>query len=181
MYSTKESTSGINLVNYITQTVYTGVDGENGLYYHDGQGTYTNADQEAGDNSYRFSRADPNNYVCFGDTEETCQSENLYRIIGVFDGKIKLIKNTNLGNNYWSGSEENQSNTWNNSTLNTEVLNNTFLSNISWSNNIANVDWKVGGAQYSQTSTPKQYFASEIETNNTIYNAKIGLMYVTDY
>ena len=73
-------------------------DGENGLYYHDGVGTYTNANQEAGDNSYRYSGANPNNYVCFGSDEETCPAENLYRIIGIFDDdkdsnyQIKLIK-----------------------------------------------------------------------------------------
>ena len=84
------------LAEYITN-LYTS-DGENGLYYHDGVGSYTNADQEAGDNSYRFSGADPNNYVCFGSDEETCPAENLYRIIGIFDEdkdgnyQIKLIK-----------------------------------------------------------------------------------------
>ena len=72
-------------------TTYT-EDGENGLYYHDGVGSYTNADQEAGDNSYRYSGANPNNYVCFGSNEVTCSAENLYRIIGVFDGQVKLIK-----------------------------------------------------------------------------------------
>ena len=83
--------------DYIIKYIYT-EDGENGLYYHDGVGTYTNANQEAGDNSYRFSGADPNNYVCFGSDEETCPAENLYRIIGVFDDdkdsnyQIKLIK-----------------------------------------------------------------------------------------
>ena len=78
-------------------TTYT-EDGENGLYYHDGVGTYTNADQEAGDNSYRYSGANPNNYVCFGSTTTPCPAENLYRIIGIFDDdkdtnyQIKLIK-----------------------------------------------------------------------------------------
>ena len=78
-------------------TIYT-TDGENGLYYHDGVGTYTNADQEAGDNSYRYSGADPNNYVCFGSDADTCPDEYLYRIIGVFDENhdyeynVKLIK-----------------------------------------------------------------------------------------
>src|SRR5699024_7955385 len=73
-------------------------DGENGLYYHDGVGSYTNADQEAGDNSYRYAGANPNNYVCFGSTESPCPEENLYRIIGIFDDdkdtnyQIKLIK-----------------------------------------------------------------------------------------
>ena len=57
-----------------------------GLYHHDA--SLTNG---AGDNSYRFAGADPNNYVCFGSDEATCPTENLYRIIGVIDGKVKLI------------------------------------------------------------------------------------------
>ena len=83
--------------SYIINDVYT-ADGENGLYYHDGVGSYTNADQEAGDNSYRYSGANPNNYVCFGSDAETCPDEYLYRIIGVFDEdsdgeyNVKLIK-----------------------------------------------------------------------------------------
>ena len=46
----------------------------------------------AGDNSYRYAGANPNNYVCFGSNETTCPEENLYRIIGVFDKSVKLIK-----------------------------------------------------------------------------------------
>ena len=86
------------LASYIMNEVYTGVDGENGLYYHDGKGDYVNANLEAGDNSYRFAGANPNNYVCFGSTESLCPEENLYRIIGAFDDdkdsnyQIKLIK-----------------------------------------------------------------------------------------
>ena len=57
-----------------------------GLYHHD-----ANLTNGAGDNSYRFAGADPNNYVCFGSEEATCPHENLYRIIGLIDGKIKLI------------------------------------------------------------------------------------------
>ena len=50
---------------------------------------------DAEDKSYRYSGEDPNNYVCFGtdETSETsCPSDNLYRIIGVFNGQVKLIK-----------------------------------------------------------------------------------------
>jgi len=73
-------------------------DGTNGLYYHDGSGTYTNASLEAGDNSYRYagSHSSVNNYVCFGSDATTCPTENLYRIIGVFNNggeeQVKLIK-----------------------------------------------------------------------------------------
>ena len=82
------------LAKYIVSQYTT--DGENGLYLHDGIGTY--GAQEAGDNSYRYSGANPNNYVCFGSTDSSCPAENLYRIIGAFDDdkdsnyQIKLIK-----------------------------------------------------------------------------------------
>ena len=75
-----------------------GGEGYDGLYYHDELGTYTNANQEAGDNSYRYSGSNPNNYVCFGSDEEVCPYDYLYRIIGVFDEdsdgeyNVKLIK-----------------------------------------------------------------------------------------
>ena len=87
------ATSLGNFAEYITTQVYTGVDGENDLYYHD-----ADLANGAGDNSYRYSGVNPNNYVCFGSTESPCQTENLYRIIGAFDDdndtnyQIKLIK-----------------------------------------------------------------------------------------
>ena len=57
------------------------------IYIHNS--TLTNG---AGDNSYRYAGANPNNYVCFGSDATTCPTDNLYRIIGVIDGKVKLIK-----------------------------------------------------------------------------------------
>ena len=56
------------------------------VYHHDS--SLTNG---AGDNSYRYSGANPNNFVCFGSDDAVCPTENLYRIIGLIDGKIKLI------------------------------------------------------------------------------------------
>ena len=77
-----------SLASYITN-LYTGTQGENGIYYHDA--SLTNG---AGDNSYRFAGASDqvNNYVCFGSTTTPCPADNLYRIIGVFGDKVKLIK-----------------------------------------------------------------------------------------
>ena len=75
----------MNLSEYV-MSQYTGTQGENNIYYHD-----ANLTNGAGDNSYRYAGANPNNYVCFGSDEATCPHENLYRIIGVVDGKVKLI------------------------------------------------------------------------------------------
>ena len=172
---------GKTLAECITTQVYTGVDGENGLYYHDGQGTYINASEEAGDNSYRYAGADPNNYVCFGTDEETCPDDNLYRIIGVFGNEVKLIKNTSIGSYFW----DNSSSVWDENTKPDiyTVLNVTYYNELEskWQNLIANHNFEVGGAD-SGTKTAKQYYNMEIR-NQTGYeeSMKIGLMYISDY
>ena len=88
-------TSGQNLSDCIISYANLGSDVSN-IYYHDS--SLTNG---AGDNSYRYAGANPNNFVCFGTTESPCPTDNLYRIIGVFGenyhgvtGKqlVKLIK-----------------------------------------------------------------------------------------
>lgn len=52
-YTLSASTTSATLADYI-KSLYVS-DGVNGLYYHDGLGSYTNANQEAGDNSYRYA------------------------------------------------------------------------------------------------------------------------------
>ncbi len=76
------------LADYV-KSLYVSNNGENGIYYHDA--TLANG---ANDNSYRFAGASDqvNNYVCFGSTTTPCPVDNLYRIIGVFGDKVKLIK-----------------------------------------------------------------------------------------
>ena len=195
----------IYLASYITSQYTT--DGENGLYYHD-----ADLANGAGDNSYRFSGANPNNYVCFGSDEETCPADNLYRIIGVFDGQVKLIKYDYAGESTlgtapasnvtpdasyykgslssipyynWGGSSSNISNTWSSSTLNTDILNGTYLNTLGseWASKIATTSWKVGGMAWSTTNTAKQYYTTELgsSSSSTTYNAKVGLMYVSEY
>ncbi len=82
------------LADYV-KSLYTGTQGDNNIYYHD-----SSLENGAGDNSYRYagSSETTNNYVCFGSDADTCPEDNLYRIIGVFDGKVKLIKSTGTTN-----------------------------------------------------------------------------------
>ena len=77
---------GDNLITAIQNLSTKSKPSYTGLYHHD-----SNLTNGAGDNSYRFAGANPNNYVCFGSDDATCPTENLYRIIGLIDGKIKLI------------------------------------------------------------------------------------------
>lgn len=88
----------------------------------------------------------------------------------------------------WSGSAENQDNTWADSTLNTEVLNGTFLANLgtTWSDKIATTTWNVGGmdsAKIQSPSTVKDTYEYEVGANksDTTYEAKVGLSYVSEY
>ncbi len=171
--------------DYIINEVYTGTDGENDLYFHDGIGTYTNADQEAGDNSYRYSGANPNNYVCFGATGADCQNEdNQYRIIGIFNNQVKLIKATSYGDYAWDADDVN---TWDASTKPDiyTTLNTTYYNTLGseWQSLIAESTWQVGGMAFGKTNTAKQYYDVEVETGQSGYveTMKIGLMYVSDY
>ena len=96
-----ETTSGIPVYNDSATAVsqescngYAAIadDTEAVIMVNVGSGTMEQLSFDAEDYSYRYAGANPNNYVCFGSDEETCSAENLYRIIGVFDGKVKLIK-----------------------------------------------------------------------------------------
>ena len=82
-------TNGDNLTNCITTLSQKSISGATNIYYHD-----SNLENGANDNSYRYAGPSDkvNNFICFGSTTSPCPTDNLYRIIGVIDGKVKLIK-----------------------------------------------------------------------------------------
>ena len=124
-----------------------------------------------------------NNYVCFGSDAATCPNDNLYRIIGVFNGQVKLIKLTSYGSYEWSS---NYNNTWSNSDIRS-VLNNNFLNTISlpWQEKISIYKWYVGGLKSTEAlySPLLLAYSYEIGLNRkeVTDNIKIGLMYISDY
>ena len=162
--------------------LYTGTQGENGIYYHN-----TSLTNGAGDNNYRYAGANPNNYICLGSDATTCPDDNLFRIIGVFGDKVKVIKDKSVVKMHWDTSYYN---TWSISSLNT-YLNGTYLTSIgTLSDKIDVATWKVGGNTWDNisVSTAKEVYDYEIKnpsttasTGETEYSAKIGLMYVSDY
>ena len=166
------------LAEYI-KSQYTGTQGDNALYYHNS--TLTNG---AGDNSYRYAGASDsvNNYICLGSDAATCPDANLFRIIGVFGDKTKVIRANSVGDLKWHTSS---SNTWSSSSLNT-YLNGTYLTRLGTiADKIATTTWKVGGGSWSNiaTSVPKTAYQNEVGSNasTTTVDKKIGLMYVSDY
>ena len=166
------------LAEYV-KSQYTGTQGENSLYYHNS--TLTNG---AGDNSYRYAGASDsvNNYICLGSDAATCPDANLFRIIGVFGDKTKVIRAKSVGNKQWHSS---QVNTWSSSSLNT-YLNGEYLASLgTLAEKIATTTWKVGGGTWSNigTSVPKTAYQNEVgsSASTTTVDKKIGLMYVSDY
>lgn len=163
-------------------SLYNGTQGNNGIYYHT-----SSLANSAADNSYRYSGANPNNYVCFGSEVATCPADNLYRIVGVFDSSnhgvsgeklVKLIKNDSYGTYAWN---TNGSNYWSVASLNT-TLNSTFLNNklSSYSDKIQTVTWKFGGVSTNSVTASAAY-SSEIPNATTTVSAKIGMIYISDY
>ena len=177
--------TNIKLYNYI-KSKYTS-QGANGLYYHD-----SSLANGAGDNSYRYAGASDqvNNYVCFGTNATPCPADNLYRIIGVFGDKVKLIKSTSVGKKAWNSD---RTNTWSTSSLNS-YLNNEFINTFDevTKGKIAETTWKVGGNTEANIKKQPAKTAYQNEVVNPVpgstsangetkYSAKVGLMYASDY
>ena len=207
-------TSGNNLASCVTTLANKSDPSIVNIYHHDG--TIENG---IDDNSYRFAGASDkvNNFVCFGSTTSPCPTDNLYRIIGVMDGKVKLIKYDyatsvllgingdyandtepvtlyykgellTISNYYWNYKAINSgSNMWSTSLLNKINLNTNYVNNIGveWANKIATTTWKVGGNTFINVIQviPSTTYQNELKlpATTTTYEAKIGLMYVSDY
>ena len=83
---------GITAVEYI-----------NGLYEYYGD-SYNLKIDNTKDQNVRYYGSDPNNYVRF--------NNELWRIIGVFNDNVKLVRKDSLGNLSWDSSEENINRGW---------------------------------------------------------------------
>ncbi len=128
----------------------------------------------------------------------------------MFDNEVKLIKNTSIGYYAWDNDEveftnsddtkekyvvpiadwipsDSGSNEWNTSDINYHINNDYYFDtlDINWQNKVALNEWKIGGNTNDNilNTSIKQTFTNEIinPTEDVIYIAKIGLMYVSDY
>ena len=113
-----------------------------------------------------------NNYVCFGSFEQECPNDNLYRIIGVFDNKVKLIKVNYLPDKYY---------------YNLTTINKAFLDNLDskWTNIIYENEWITGDRAREEINinlSAVQIYQKEIVNGpNTYFKSKIGLTYLSDF
>ena len=127
----------------------------------------------------RYYGATPNNYVSF--------NNELWRIIGVIDGKIKIIRNESIGKYAWAS---NDSNNWNNASLKS-YLNGEYYNSIdgTYKNMISEETYYLGGVTNSNitTLTVSDYYNTERDSTQ-VYSGNpasttqyIGLMYPSDY
>lgn len=164
------------LKNYII-ALYNGTQGNNNIYYHDG--TLTNG---INDYSYRYSgpSSEVNNFVCLDPTEDPCTSNNYFRIIGVIDGKVKLIRVNSVGVQQWHTSAAQV--TFANSSIKSNLNSTSYLNTLGdYKTKVSNGAWYVGNYNYGTFSAqlPKDIYNQEKQSTYTTF--QIGLMYVSDY
>ncbi len=127
----------------------------------------------------RYYGATPNNYVSF--------NNELWRILGVIDGKIKIIRNESIGDMQWNSTYNNN---WNNASLKS-YLNGEYYNSIdgTYKNMISEETYYLGGAAGSnyRTLTASGYYNAERDSSQ-VYSGNpasttqyIGLMYPDDY
>jgi len=185
--------------------------GENNLYHHDGtivnginDGSYRYAGSYETTNNWICFGTD--NSTC--DDEHLYRIIGVFgdqvKLIKAYEGTETSLgspatgRRTSLGKYYKGKStviheyylSDSGTNIWPESVLNINILNSTYLTKLgkTWTDKIAVSNWKVGGINLYQLSPSAVYQtevvnpqAGEYGKNITHYNAKVGLMYVSDY
>ena len=169
MTTGKISTYLIN--NKVQNTVNAG---ESGLVKIGNSGEITTSSSPR---EYRYIGPNPNNYIRF--------NNELWRIIGIFDGQLKIIRNESLGDMAWDSGDVND---WSIASLQT-YLNNDYYGTIDLEDQ-AKIDssyvWKLGGSNSHRDVTAQMFY--ERERGTTVYSGRptewtgsIALMYPSDY
>ncbi len=150
---------------------------------------------------YRYRGTEPNNYVTFND--------EVWRIIGVFNGHLKMIRNDSIGQYGYDNSVQNGSNVWESSQLKTllnsgsyynrtygadcpgetvgETASCTFASTGLGSvakSMIESTSWDLGSiteANYATMTAGDFYEAERVHSGSSTWTGEVGLMYSSDY
>ena len=176
--------------------------------------TNTNELYTDDNDNIRYYGAEPNNYVYYNCTDinnQTSDTCELWRIMGIIDGKVKIIKDkvlksvttdngVTIGNSrgfYWNKVRQSGKNwnNWEDSTLQT-YLNGTYYNslNSTYKNMISPSTYYLGGSKSSnrQTLTASGYYNAERDSSQVYSGGSndpnpasttqhIGLMYPSDY
>ena len=140
----------------------------NGLFAIDNTGELTTSDSPR---EYRYIGANPDNYIQF--------NNELWRIIGIFDGQLKIIRNESLGEMVWQEDNSDETN-WYLSSLKT-YLNNDYYNTINENDKlkIDNYTWKLG-ASSDYKETAQSFYEYERNSPEAKWTGKIALIYPSD-
>ena len=125
---------------------------------------------------YRYIGPDPDNYIQF--------NNELWRIIGIFDGQLKIVRNEATGPIAFNTAGNNN---WSTSSLQT-YLNGEYYNTID-SNDQSKIDtytWKLGGSSSDTDATAQMFYERErgtyvTEGYPTEWEGKIALPYASDF
>ena len=142
------------------------------------------------DSNPRYVGSNPNNYVWF--------NEELWRIIGLFDGQVKIIREEYYSRSIlWDAADENGEylNNWATASLQLALNNTTdgYIKTIQTNDptSYGYIDlehvWNIGGTQSYDNLTRSDFYSAErSETISSVmtshlWTGAIGLMYPSDY
>ena len=144
------------------------------------------------DNNLRYVGKTPNNYVKFNGDE-------LWRIIGVFNGQAKIIRNDYYSTEIaWDEDDGSYSNNWATASLNLlwndEENENSYINTIEKNDptSYGYIDlehvWNIGGTPNYNSSTRSDFYTAErsgtpagATGSEATWTGAIGLMYPSDY
>ena len=156
----------------------------------------TTADYDGG--NIRYYGVAPDNYIYFNCSDYSNQSIDtceMWKIIGVFDNKLKIIRgeslglyawdSNNSGSNGWSGASLNSllnDDYYNDSSENYSGLDSIGLKNDETRELIQQETWYLGGRSSTTGGTATQFYYAErdLEYSST-WDGMIALMYPSDY
>ena len=119
---------------------------------------------------YFYKGKNSNNYITFNGEQAG------WRIISVeCDGTIKIVKNLNIGDQYWN---DKYNNDWEQSSLN-DYLNETYYNSLTSAakNQIVAKNWSIGAIGANNSRIDRQI---ELENSKT-WNGKVALPTVSEY
>ena len=145
----------------------------NGLFAIGNSGELTTSSSPR---EYRYIGANPDNYIRF--------NNELWRIIGIFDGQLKIIRNDSIGNIAW---DNNSINDWSTATLQVYLNNDYYeMIRVEDKKRIDEYTWKLGGSPTFNNVTTQMFY--ERERGTEVYEGRpiewageIALMYPSDY
>ena len=188
---------GVNLLNHINNLYIENYDSSKDITFADGTGMNYYAPEvslmndgldSAGamtNNPYngnvRYYGSDPDNYIYFNcsDYSDTSTCE-VWRIIGIVDGKVKIMKNEYIGNYAYDDS----SNNWNESSIKELLNSGSYFTSIQSKNSnteklISESTWYTNGVEFLYNYMDGLYKLER--TGTSTWNGNIALIYPSDY